>query len=255
MRDPNPMRGAIFCFIPLTSSLLFSAPPPADGRVLVLNVDGQSLLVNLNAKAPRYLLDPRNGDRLVSFTAEEATLIAEALDLHGLQHRTFDVLLGLQYPREDGETNLASRPSGLRNSTDPAPDSLSQREFRLHLRVGATDHQFDLLGGGPSHALDPETGDLVMRFSVPDANHLAESLQKEGYSTREIMRVLFGLHKNPSPLAYPNKTIAEPSRVKKPLDPPCNTCVEGELCCFPEASKSSCTCCSGGTGCVVCKTC
>ncbi|MFQ5878409.1 MAG: hypothetical protein ACE5JH_12120 [Acidobacteriota bacterium] len=187
---------AIASFLLALASLLPAlANPPAEGHLLFLDVEGQQVPVALPS-APRYVIDPRNGDFLLSFTPEEAMRVAEALEERGLQGRLLDVLLGLRHSRDGGPT---PQPSPGARSVGPAPPSLTRGDYCLALVVQDKHYALTLHGGGPVYALDPLTGDRVMRFSIDDATRIAETLRADGRDTATLMQVLFGLRMSDVP--------------------------------------------------------
>ena len=234
----------------LTSTLLIAAPEGAQGhgRTLFLSVAGERVRVDLPNATARYLLDPRNGDRLVYFSPEEATLIAQALEARGLGQRAPEVLLSLQYPREDWQPNLDRRHEELAESKDPAPAAMSQEAHCLHLELNGVQYRFDLKGGGPAYAIDPVTGERVVRFSAEDAKLIFDALVAAGHDTAFIMGVLFGLRDGNRPAHDPDAPTTETSKPQIILDPSCGHCQNGGLC------GDSC-CNYGGAGCQVCKVC
>lgn len=227
-------------------SLASEAEAPRGGRLLFLEVNGEQIPVALPGSTPRYLIDPRNGDLSVSFTPEEATLVAQALEERGLQDRILDALLGLRYLPEGRPIPTVPEMSGP-TGTFRAPASLTHRERCLVLDIQGKEYRFNLPGGGPLYALDPITGEQVMRFSIADAKAISETLREDRGAAGSLMKVLFGLRRiEPAGHGGPHLGDGEP------LDPPCNTCLDGALCEY-EGQTRCCT--EGGAGCTACKVC
>lgn len=212
--------------------------------------------VSLPTEAPRYVLDPRNGDRLVTFTPEEASLISDAMEKRGLGDRVVETLYSLQFLRNDGQKDLDRASGRLKESIDPATSALEQGPHCMHLDLNGQQFQFSLAGGGPIHVLDPLTGDRIIRFSVKDAGAIRETLLRAGFDTVSVMKVLFDLRDSSATGAVApsgNLTIKmETGRKQIILDPPCGGCLNGGVCNI----NNQWNCCNyGGGGCSSCRVC
>jgi hypothetical protein len=239
----------LFLFgIALSGTTLLAAPPNG-GRVLFLDVAGQQIQVALPGEHPRYLLDPRTGDRLVRFTMEEANLVTRALAERGLEERAFDVLLGLQYGRPGMQEVLGDQQADDTVGLLPAFDSLTRKPGHLRLEVAGEVFDVSLQGGGPSYAIDPLSGQRFVQFSLDDARTISRMLAERGYDASTILSVLSNLRAGDSASGGP--TIS-PERERKKLNPGCGQCLTGSLC---SRNDPTAGCCQGGGGCEACKVC